>query len=129
MNFRFDKLTVKAQEAVAAAQALAQERGHPELDSLHLLAALVAQRDGIVKPMLDKIGVNANQLTGLLNAELSRLPKVSGGSTPQPNQALQQVLQASVREAETMKDDFVSTEHLLLALAKTPCQGPERCCR
>jgi ATP-dependent Clp protease ATP-binding subunit ClpB len=123
MNFRFDKLTVKAQEGVAAAQTLAQDRGHPELDSLHLLAALVAQRDGIVRPMLDKIGVNANQLTGLLNSELSRLPKVSGGATPQPNQALQQVLQASLREAETMKDDFVSTEHLLLALAKTPCQA------
>ncbi len=123
MNFRFDKLTVKAQEGLAAAQALAQEQRHPELDSLHLLAALIAQRDGIVKPMLDKIGVNANQLTGLLNSELSRLPKVSGGSTPQPNQTLQQVLQASVREAESMKDDFVSTEHLLLALAKTPCQA------
>ncbi len=123
MNFRFDKLTVKAQEAVAAAQTLAQERGHPELDSLHLLAALVAQREGIVKPMLDKIGVNAGQLTGLLNSELGRLPKVSGGSTPQPNQALQQVLQAALREAESMKDEFVSTEHLLLALAKTPCQA------
>ena len=123
MNFRFDKLTVKAQEAVAAAQTLAQERGHPELDSLHLLAALVAQREGIVKPMLDKIGVNAGQLTGLLNSELGRLPKVSGGSTPQPNQALQQVLQAALREAESMKDEFVSTEHLLLALAKTSCQA------
>jgi ATP-dependent Clp protease ATP-binding subunit ClpB len=103
MNFRFDKLTVKAQEGLAAAQTLAQERGHPEVDSLHLLAALVAQRDGIVKPMLDKIGVNANQLTGLLNSELVRLPKVSGGATPQPNQALLQVLQASLREAETIR--------------------------
>jgi len=123
MNFRFDKLTVKAQEAVAGAQNLAQEKGHPELDSLHLLAALVAQRDGIVKPILDKIGVNAGQLSGLLNSELSRLPKVTGGAAPGPNQALQQVLQASSREAEAMKDDFVSTEHLLLALTKTPCKA------
>jgi len=123
MNFRFEKLTVKAQEAVASAQAFAQERGHPELDSLHLLAALLAQRDGIVKPMLDKIGVNANQLTGLLDAELSRLPRVSGGSAPQINAALQQVLQASAREADAMKDDFVSTEHLLLGLSKTACRA------
>jgi len=123
MNFRFDKLTVKAQEAVAGAQNLAQEKGHPELDSLHLLFTLVAQRDGIVKPILDKIGVNAGQLNGLLNSELSRLPKVTGGATPQPNQALQQVLQASMREAEAMKDDFVSTEHLLLAVTKTPCKA------
>jgi len=123
VNFRFDKLTVKAQEAVAGAQNLAQERGHPELDSLHLLAALVAQRDGIVKPILDKIGVNAGQLYGLLDSELSRLPKVTGGAAPAPNQALQQVLQACTREAEAMKDDFVSTEHLLLALTKTPCKA------
>ena len=123
MNFRFEKLTVKAQDAVAGAQTLAQERGHPELDSLHVLASLLAQREGIVKPMLDKIGVNGGQLTGLLEAELSRLPKVSGGSPPHPNAALQQVFQASAREADAMKDDFVSTEHLLLALAKTACKA------
>ena len=125
MNFRFDKLTVKAQEAVAGAQALAQQRGHPELDSLHLLAALLAQRDGLVKPLLDKIGVNAGQLNGLLDSELARLPKVSGGAAPQVNAALQQVLQASAREADAMKDEFVSTEHLLLALAKTACRAQE----
>lgn len=125
MNFRFDKLTVKAQEAVAGAQALAQQHGHPELDSLHLLAALLAQRDGLVKPLLDKIGVNASQLNGLLDGELARLPKVSGGSAPQVNAALQQVLQASAREADAMKDEFVSTEHLLLALAKTACRAQE----
>ncbi len=95
MNFRFDKLTVKAQEAVAGAQNLAQEQGHPELDSLHLLSMLVTQRDGIVKPILEKIGVNAGQLNGLLDSELSHLPKVTGGATPAPNQALQQVLQAA----------------------------------
>ena len=119
MTFRFDKLTVKAQEAVARAQSLAAEQGHPEVDSLHLLSALFGEADGIVKPIFDRIGVNFGQVTALIESEMSRLPKVTGGSTPQPNQALVQVLQAATREADVMKDDFVSTEHLLLALTKT----------
>jgi ATP-dependent Clp protease ATP-binding subunit ClpB len=123
MNFRFDKLTVKAQEAVAGAQALASEKGHPEIDSLHLLSALMSESEGIVKPILNKIGVNSGQLTVMIESELSRLPKVSGGATPHPNQALSQVLQASLREAEAMKDEFISTEHVLLALSKTDCRG------
>jgi ATP-dependent Clp protease ATP-binding subunit ClpB len=123
MTFRFDKLTVKAQEAVAGAQSLASERGHPELDSLHLLAALTAEAEGIPRAVLGKIGVNLGQLQRMLESELERLPRVSGGSPPQPNQALGQVLQAAAREAETLKDDFVSTEHLLLALTKTDCRA------
>ena len=62
MPFRFDKLTIKAQEAVAQAQAIASERGHPEIDPLHLLAALLAEQEGVVKPILDRIGVNRPQL-------------------------------------------------------------------
>jgi len=123
MTFRLDKLTVKAQEAVAGAQMLAGEKGHPEVDSLHLLSALVSESEGIVKPILDKIAANTGQLAEMIESELSRLPKVSGGSTPQPNQALVQVLQASMREAETMKDEFISTEHMLLALSKTDCRA------
>ncbi|MCH5374501.1 MAG: hypothetical protein JJ992_11025, partial [Planctomycetes bacterium] len=77
-------MTVKAQEAVAAAQSLASERGNPELDALHLLTALIDQSDGIVRPILDKIGVNHTQLKNMVESELTRLPKVSGGATPQP---------------------------------------------
>ncbi len=123
MDFRFDRLTVKAQESVAGAQTLAGEKGTPEVDSLHLLATLVSQGEGIVKPILDKVGVNFAQFSSLLNSELDRLPKVSGGTTPQPNQALKEILQTAQREAEAMKDEFVSTEHLLLALVKTPCKA------
>ena len=68
MSFRFDKLTVKAQEAVAGAQALAAEKGHPEIDSLHLLAALLGEEDGIVAPLLKKIGVNRGQLDSMLSS-------------------------------------------------------------
>lgn len=118
MAFRFDKLTIKAQEAVAAAQSLATERGNSEIDSLHLLFTLIDEEDGLVRPLLEKIGANVGQLERMVDGELNRLPKVSGGSQPQPNSALRQILEASDKEASTMKDEFVSTEHLLLALAK-----------
>ncbi len=118
MAFRMEKLTHKAQEAVVAAQSRAGERGHPELDPLHLLSALLDESDGITLPLFEKIGVNLEQLKKQLNAELSRFPSMSGGSTPQPNQALRKVLEASASEAEAMKDEFVSVEHLILALTK-----------
>jgi ATP-dependent Clp protease ATP-binding subunit ClpB len=119
MVFRMDKLTVKAQESLGAAQSLASQRSNPELDSLHLLAALLDQADGIVNPILDKIGTQRNQLQSMTEAELSRLPRVSGGSAAQPNQALIHVLENAAAEAQSMKDEFVSTEHLLISLAKT----------
>src|SRR6186997_3709117 len=105
MPFRFDKLTIKAQEAVAGAQSLATERGNSELDSLHLLFTLLDEEDGLVRPLLEKIGVNAAQLERMVDGELNRLPKVSGGSQPQPNAAMRQVLDASDKEASTMKDE------------------------
>jgi ATP-dependent Clp protease ATP-binding subunit ClpB len=118
MAFRFDKLTIKAQEAVAAAQSLALEHGHPELDVLHLLSALLAESEGVVQPILTKVGVNLGQIRGIVESELNRLPKVSGGTQPNVNRGLQEVLEASVKQAAQMKDEFVSTEHLLLALTK-----------
>lgn len=123
MVFRMDKLTVKAQESLGAAQLLANQRGNPELDSLHLLAALLDQSDGIVNPILSKIGTQRSQLQAMAESELSRLPRVSGGSAPQPNQALVQVLESAAEEAQSMKDEFVSTEHLLISLAKTDCRA------
>ena len=119
MTFRFEKLTIKAQEAVVAAQQMTTENGHPEIDPLHLLAALVREADGVVKPILQKIGVNQDQLSNMVESELSRMPKVSGGSTAQPNKSLQELFAAAGNEAETMKDEFISTEHLLLAMTKT----------
>ena len=118
MAFRPDKLTIKAQEAVAAAQSLADDEGHPQIDPLHVLAALLAEGDGIVGPIMDRIGVNRGQLNQIIRSELGRFAKVSGGSPPAANQQLAQVLQSAQAEADAMKDEFVSTEHLLLALAK-----------
>jgi ATP-dependent Clp protease ATP-binding subunit ClpB len=118
MAFRFDRLTIKAQEAVAAAQSLAADRGHPQIAPLHLLAALLAESHGIVGPIMDRIGANRGQLNQIVEAELGHFAKVSGGSPPGASRPLQEVFEAAVREADAMKDEFVSTEHLLLALTK-----------
>ncbi|HZZ29895.1 MAG TPA: AAA family ATPase [Pirellulales bacterium] len=119
MALRFDKFTIKAQEAVQRAQELAADHGNPQIDPLHLLASLLAEKDGIVKPLLDKIGVNRAQLDRIAESELSHLPKQSGHvGQPGISTELNNVFEAAQREAGTMKDDFVSTEHLLLALAK-----------
>ncbi len=118
MAFRFDKLTVKSQEAVQRAQSLAAERGHPEIDPLHLLAALLDESDGVARPILEKIGVNVPQLAKQVQSELERRPQVSGGSQPSPNRQLMAVLEGAMQESAAMKDEFVSVEHLLLTLTK-----------
>jgi len=125
MPFRMDKLTIKAQEAVVAGQSLAGERGNPQYDPLHLLAALLDEQSGVVGPILKKVGANVGQLKNLIDAEVARFPQASGGSTPQPTRELQQVLDAAQREADAMKDDFVSTEHLLLALTKVDSKAQQ----
>ncbi|HEX3997234.1 MAG TPA: ATP-dependent chaperone ClpB [Pirellulales bacterium] len=118
MAFRFDKFTIKAQEAVQRSQELAADRGNPQIDPLHLLAALVDENEGVIRPIFDKIGVNRAQLDSVVESELNRFPKMSGGAPPQPSQELTQVFETAQREAATMKDEFVSTEHLVLALTK-----------
>ena len=120
MTFQFDKLTIKAQEAVAKAQSLAAEHGNPEIDTIHLLATLCEETDGIVWPLLDRIGVQSGQLSNMIHSELDKLPKMSGGSTPPASKELAAVFNGAASQASEMKDDFVSTEHLLLALAETP---------
>ncbi len=112
----FDKWTIKAQEALQTAQNLAQERSHQQLDGEHLALALAEQEDGFVPQLLQKLGVKAGGFTADLDAELNRRAKVQGASQVYPSQDFQNVLNAAPKEAKTLKDDFVSTEHLLLAL-------------
>jgi ATP-dependent Clp protease ATP-binding subunit ClpB len=123
MAFRFDKFTIKAQEAVQRAVDLAADRGNPQTTPVHLLHALLGEQEGIVRPLLEKIGVDRGHLERIIEAELSHLPKVSGGSQPQPDQELVKVFELATSESGTMKDDFVSTDHLLLALAKSPSKA------
>ncbi|MCW5556744.1 MAG: ATP-dependent chaperone ClpB [Verrucomicrobiae bacterium] len=112
----FDKWTLKAQEALAAAQQIAQEQNHQQLDGEHLLLALIQQKDSLTPQVLQKLGIALPQLESALESELGRRARVSGGGQSYPSQDLQQVLAAAVQEAGRLKDDFVSSEHLLLAL-------------
>ena len=119
MAIRWDKFTVKSQEAVQRANELASEHGNPELAPLHLLAALVEDREGIVAPVLEKIGIGPQAVLSDLYKEIEKLPKVSGSGGAQPpamSSAINQVLEKSFKEADTFKDEYVSTEHMLLAL-------------
>src|SRR4051812_23001522 len=125
MAFRFDKLTIKAQEAVQRAQELASEAGNPQIEPVHLLSALLDESEGIVRPVLEKMGANIGQLEQIVDSELKHLPRSSGGTQPGIGTQLSKVLDAAQAEADGMKDDFVSTEHLLLALAGMPSKAQE----
>jgi ATP-dependent Clp protease ATP-binding subunit ClpB len=114
---RFDKFTIKAQEAVQAAESIATKYNHPSLDPEHLLQALLEQKDGVIPPLLDRLGVSTAQLRGELEKTLTTTPKVYGESaqlhlSPQ----LGRVLHRAQDEANQLKDEFVSTEHLFLAM-------------
>ncbi len=119
MAFRFDKLTVKGQEAIAAAQSRAAELGNAEMDTLHVLDALLKESDGIVVPLLKKLGVALDTLKSMVESEANRLPKISGGREPQVGPQLRTAFEAAAKAAETMKDEFISTEHLLLGLLRS----------
>ncbi|MFZ0798335.1 MAG: AAA family ATPase, partial [Terriglobales bacterium] len=133
MPIRWDKFTVKAQEAVQRANELASEHGNPELVPAHLLAALVEDREGIVAPVLEKIGIGPQAVLSDLYKEIEKLPKVSGSGAQQPTMSPQvnQLLEKSFKEADTFKDEYVSTEHMLLAITsfrgdrKTPDPAQE----
>jgi len=114
---RYDKLTVKAQEALQEAQDIAGKAGQQQIEPLHLLAALVGQQDGVVPPLLNRLGVRPESLEAEIEAQLSRLPKVSGVSQQHLGNAANEVLEAAFDEAEKFKDEYVSAEHILLAIA------------
>jgi ATP-dependent Clp protease ATP-binding subunit ClpB len=115
---RYDRLTLKAQEALSEAQSLAATRGHGQITPFHLLRTLLDQPEGAVVPILQKLGVSDANLRQPLEAALGRLPKVSGGAQASLSPALSRVLEASFKHAEKRSDEYVSTEILLLALAQ-----------
>ena len=119
MSFRFEKLTTKAQEAVANGQTLAAASGHAELSPLHLLESLLNESNGVIQPLFEKLDVPVAQLRSIVEAELKRLPSMSGGSNPGASRELQAVFQTASQSASEMNDEFVSTEHLLLGLLRT----------
>ncbi|MDE3104481.1 MAG: ATP-dependent chaperone ClpB [Acidobacteriota bacterium] len=119
MAIKWEKLTVKSQEAVQGAVQMAGEHGNPEVLPLHLLATLLEDREGVVIPVLEKLDVPVQQLLAGLNTAITRLPKVAGAAVqPGLSQAVQKVLEQAFKEAESFKDEYCSTEHLLLALTR-----------
>ena len=115
---RWDQFTVMSQEAIQKAQGLAEEKGHQEIRPEHLLASFLAQDENIVNAILAKIGAPAAKIRVEVDAALERLPKVSGGGEAALSPALRQILDAARKEAEQLKDEYVSTEHLFLAMLK-----------
>ncbi len=111
-----DRYTTKAQAALQAAQQLAQDRSHPELDGEHLLMALIDQPDGLVPALLQKLGAPMGQVRAALEQELSRRARVHGASEIHASSTFRRVLAKAEKETAALKDEYTSTEHLLLAL-------------
>jgi ATP-dependent Clp protease ATP-binding subunit ClpB len=115
---RLDKYTVKAQEAIQEGQALARRADNPNYEPEHLATALLGQKDGIVEPLLRKIGVDVKLFAGRLGEALQKLPKMQGGESAMLSQRLLKTFDKAEDEAKSLKDDFISSEHVLLALTQ-----------
>jgi len=114
---RFDKMTVKAQEALQEAQEVAASHENQAVEPIHLLKALVQQQDGVVPPLLARLGIRSEALAQDIEREISRLPEVQGFAQQHLSRPLNDVLERSFDEATKFKDEYVSTEHLFLAIA------------
>ena len=117
MPTRFDKFTVKAQEALQATQEAASRYGNQQLEPMHLLLALAGQQDGIVPAILERVGVRPQAVVQETEKAIEALPKVGGQTEHYLSPALKETFDQAFKETEQFKDEFVSTEHLLLALA------------
>ena len=117
MAMQFDKFTLKAQEALQACSKVAERFGNQQVEPVHLLLALLEQTEGVVPAILQKLGAAAGNISQAAEKAAEALPKVSGSTEHYLSPALKQVLDAAFKEAEAFKDEFVSAEHLLLALA------------
>lgn len=124
MSFSPEKLTVKASEAIRNSQELAESKSHRFIRPLHLLKALLEEDQGIVKPLIQKIGANLGQLNSMVDGEIDRLPQTSGSDEPVgAGPEAVKVLNAAAAQATKMGDEYVSTEHLLIALTQIDDQA------
>jgi ATP-dependent Clp protease ATP-binding subunit ClpB len=117
---RFDKFTLKSQEMIQEAQRLADKFGHQQIEPEHLLGALLQQKDGVIPPLLGKIGANQGRLQKEVEAVLGSMPSVSGAGAGQVyiSPRAKSVLDRAFEEAEQMKDEYVSLEHILLGIVE-----------
>ena len=117
---KFDKFTIKVQEALIAARSLAQNNDNQQIEPIHLLLSLIDQEDGITTPLYQKLGLNLDQLSSDLKLELERIPKVRGAGATEvvlsPNAS--KLFNLAWNEAETLRDQFLSTEHIILAFTQ-----------
>ncbi|MDR1479838.1 MAG: AAA family ATPase [Planctomycetaceae bacterium] len=118
MPFSFDKLTTKSQEALANSHEIAVKNCNPEVNTVHLLSALLKEVDGNIRQIVEASGGDIDRIEKMVESELNSLPRVSGGEPPKTNLEFQRIFLIAGDERDTMKDDFTSTEHLLLALEK-----------
>ena len=117
---RLDKFTIKAQEAIMEAQNIADENGHQEIGAEHLLLALLKQEEGVVTPVLQKVGVNPRNVQAQVEAALERMPKVHGVTSQlYMSPVFKTVLDKAWDEAQRLKDEYVSTEHLLVVISES----------
>src|SRR5713226_4079353 len=114
---RFDKMTVKAQEALQSAQEIAGRHENQQIEPIHLLAALAAQTDGVVPPLLARLGIRADVLSQDIEREIGRLPRVTEFAQQHMGRALNDALERAFDEAQRFEDEYVSTEHIFLAIA------------
>jgi len=123
---RFDKLTLKGQEALQSAQSHAQEKSNPQISPEHLLWALVEQKEGVVLPILQKLGANLQTIAQQLADAVAKLPKVQGQADVHVSPALNRIFEEAFKEADQFKDEYVSTEHLLIALSNAKSEPAGR---
>ncbi|MFQ6035310.1 MAG: Clp protease N-terminal domain-containing protein, partial [Sedimentisphaerales bacterium] len=122
---KFDKFTLKAQEALATAQQMAMAKSHTVLSPLHLLSALCSDETGVVIMILKKIGANVSRLREMIESELARLPQGQSGGQIMPDPALNQVVLDAQNRADAMGDEYLSVEHLFLSLAQIASDAKE----
>jgi ATP-dependent Clp protease ATP-binding subunit ClpB len=115
---RLDKFTLKAQEAIESAVALAEKQSHQNVEPEHLLAALIDQTDGVTRPILGKIGTNVQTVLTEVEAAIRKFPQVSGAGQRYYSPRLNDIFNKSQKEADKLKDEYISTEHLLLAIVE-----------
>jgi ATP-dependent Clp protease ATP-binding subunit ClpB len=120
---RFDKLTLKGQEALQSAQNHAQEKSNPQIAPEHLLWALIEQKEGVVLPILQKLGANLQTIAQALADAVAKLPKIQVQAELYVSSNLNKILEDAFKEADQFKDEYVSTEHLLIALANAKSEA------
>ena len=120
MAVQWNKFTIKVQEAVEAAQAVASEYGHQALDVEHLLVALIRQEGGVIRPLLAKLGASPEAVSAEAIEKLKKMPQVSGGGLGQLylTPRLNKTLENAAKEAEHLRDEYISAEHILLAMCE-----------